>query len=189
MPKTLLIIMTGESCSGKTTLGKKIAEEFKLPFISRDEIKESLFDNLGWKDREWSHTIGIAVYDIIYYMAETLLASNVSFIIESTFKPVEQRTKELLILKNKYNYTPFQIYCTADNEILLDRFKKRNESGERHPGHVDNLNLKDFEEVLLRNEHKKLDIGGEVFDIDTSDFNAINYKNLFEAIKSATLPK
>lgn len=52
MSKISLIIITGLPGTGKTTLGRKLAEEFRLPFISKDDIKEFLFDNLGWKDRE-----------------------------------------------------------------------------------------------------------------------------------------
>lgn len=39
MKKSLLIIISGFSCTGKTTLAKKIAKRYSLPLISRDEIK------------------------------------------------------------------------------------------------------------------------------------------------------
>lgn len=41
MPQNLpfVIIINGPPNVGKTTLGKKIADELKLPFISKDNIK------------------------------------------------------------------------------------------------------------------------------------------------------
>jgi predicted kinase len=70
--KTLLILISGFSCTGKTTLARKIAEKYSLPLISRDDIKESLFDSLGYSDREWSKKLGIASYDLLYFFTEQL---------------------------------------------------------------------------------------------------------------------
>jgi predicted kinase len=185
MSKTLLIIISGPPCTGKTTLGKKIKDEFRLPFVSRDDIKESLFDSLGWSDREWSIKLGVASYKLLYKNIESLLSAGVSFIVESNFKPAYDNER-FLNLKKKYDFETFQIMCSANGEILFERFKIRSESGERHPGHVDHLNYDEFKDTLLKGGHEKLDIGGKVFDIDTSDFNTINYDKLFGDIKSAT---
>lgn len=50
----LVILILGLPGAGKTTWGKKIANELHLPFISKDDIKVRLFDVYGWKDREAS---------------------------------------------------------------------------------------------------------------------------------------
>lgn len=185
MSKISLIIITGLPGTGKTTLGKKLAEEFRLPFICRDDIKESLFNSLGWSDREWSIKLGVASYKLLYQNIESLLSAGVPFIVESNFKPAYDNDR-FLNLKKKYDFETFQIVCTANGEILFERFKIRSESGERHPGHVDHLNYDEFKDILLKGGHEKLDIGGRVFDIDTTDFNTIDYNKLFDAIKSAT---
>ncbi len=184
MSKTLLIIISGPPCSGKTTLGQRIAEEFRLPIISKDDIKESLFDRLGVKDREWSKKLGIASYDILYDLATSLLKAKRPFILESNFK-AEVDTEKFLDLKNKHDFLPFQIQCKTNGEILFERFKERSESGDRHPGHVDHLNYEEFKDVLLKGAHDPLEIGGKVFDIDTTEFQSIDYKSLFEEINTA----
>lgn len=48
-----------------------------VPFISKDEIKEFMFDGLGWNDREWSKKIGLASYDSLYCFFEALLRANI----------------------------------------------------------------------------------------------------------------
>lgn len=184
MPKTLLIIISGKPCTGKTALGKKIAQEFHLPFVSKDDIKESLFDDLGWSDRAWSKKLGVATYTLLYYFMESLLSAGVSFITESNFKP-EFENEKFLALKKRYNFKPLQIMCQTKEEVLYDRFKARTESGERHPGHVDHMNLDEFRAMLLTGGHESLDIGGQVYRLDTTDIKTIDYNKLFNEIKSA----
>ena len=129
--------------------------------------------------------IGTATYSLLYYVMESLLSAGRPFIVESNFKP-EFENEKFLNLKNKYGFEPFQILCKTNGEILFERFKARAESGIRHPGHVDHLNYEEFKEPLLKGRLENLNIGGKVFDIDTTDFNTIDYNALFSVIKSAT---
>ncbi len=185
MSKTLLIIISGPPCTGKTTLGKKIAREFRLPLISRDDIKESLFDSLGIKDREWSKKLGLASYKVLYQLVDSLLRAGQSLILESNFKP-EFDNEIFLNFQKKYDLEILQIMCKTEGEILFERFKQRSESGERHPGHVDNQNYEEFKELLQKGKHRPLKIRGNVFDIDTTDFESTDYNSIFTAIKSVT---
>ncbi len=181
-----LIIITGLPGSGKTTLGRKLAKEFHLPFICKDDIKELLFNNLGWKDREWSQKIGGSSFDILYFITESIIKARKSLIVETNFDP-QYANKKFINFKEKYNFTPFQIRCFANGEILFDRFKKRaNEN--RHPGHVDSENLDEWRPILLKEKIEVLNIGGEIFDLDTSDFNKIDYNNLLSALNQQLSP-
>ncbi len=185
MSKIPLVIITGLPGTGKTTLGKKLAKEFRLPFICKDDIKELLFDGLGWQDREWSKKIGVASYDLLYFIIESFLKAEKSLIVETNFNP-KFANKKFLDLKKKYGFLPFQVRCVTDGEILLDRFTKRANSDDRHPGHVDSGNLDEWRPILLQGKIEALNIGGEIFDIDTSDFSKVNFNELVSAIKSAT---
>lgn len=182
MAKPLVILIAGLPCTGKTTLGKRLAKEFSLPFISKDDIKESLFNTLGWQDREWSKKIGAASYEILYYLAESLFESQTSFIIESNFKPEFDTVRFQTYIK-KYDFQVLQVLCKTEGEILFERFKVRSESGERHPGHVDHLNYEEFKQTLLHGRQTQLDITGSFLQIDTTNFATIDYDQIYAEIR------
>ena len=45
------ILVTGIPATGKSTMAKAMSERMKLPVISKDTIKELLFDNVGFQSR------------------------------------------------------------------------------------------------------------------------------------------
>jgi predicted kinase len=182
MTQLIVIIVTGLPCTGKTVLAKKIAQRFSLPFVNKDGIKELLFDHIGWKDREWSKKLSIASTYLLYYFLEAQLSAGKPVIVESNFDP-EKSTQELKKLRAKYDFDPVQIRCICDGTVLYNRFIQRSESGIRHPGHVDQTNFAEFKELLLPGKVPPIDIGGTLIDVDTTDFQKINYTELFNRIR------
>ena len=65
-----IIIITGELAAGKTSYGKKISKELKIPFFSKDEIKEILFDSFCSTnlDYESKRKIGASSYAVFYHI-------------------------------------------------------------------------------------------------------------------------
>ena len=181
--KPILILISGFSCTGKTTLAKLIAKRYSLPLIGRDDIKESLYNSLGYKDREWSKKLGIASYDLLYFFIEQLLANEQSLITESNFKSAID-TAKLLNLKSKYQFSLLQIHCYTSVEIALQRFKNRATSGERHPGHVDSLIYEEMEANWRRGGYQISDICDCTIPIDTTNFNLIDYEKIYTIINS-----
>jgi predicted kinase len=183
MPKCLLIIISGPPCTGKTTLGKRLAADLCLPFFNKDGIKEILFDTLGWKDRDWSRKLGIASYELLYHSIEAQVRAGKSLVIESNFTngPATTRLREM---KVRYAVETLQIQCMTDGEVLFNRFKERAESGERHPGHVDATTYDEMRDILLKGRHDPLDIGGPIIEVDTTDFAAIQYNQVLSQVQS-----
>jgi predicted kinase len=175
MPAPILILITGAPCTGKTTIAQHLANEFHLPFIHKDGIKERLFDRLGWKDdRQWSKLLSLTSYDLLYYFIEAQLKPSHSLIAEANFK-ADIDTLKILDLQARYTFAPFQIFCYADPDILIQRFIERGDSAERHPGHIDQTMVADIRLSLLKNEYRPLEVGGQILKIDTTDLDHLNY--------------
>jgi predicted kinase len=85
MGENIVIIVTGASASGKTTLSKNLADKFNMPMICKDEIKELLFDCLGTKDEEWGMSLGAASFDLLYLFVEKLCLTGKTFVVEGNF--------------------------------------------------------------------------------------------------------
>jgi ribonuclease HI/predicted kinase len=177
----LLIIVSGPPGTGKTTLARRIAQEFHLPLVAKDDIKESLFDTLGWKDREWSKKLGHATFELLFYFVESQLEAGRSLVVEANFAS-EFHAERFRTLKTKYDFVPLQIQCRADGDVLAQRFRARWDSGTRHPGHVDDQIGEEEMAAILTRYIKTLDIGGKVVEVDTTDFSKIDYEGLFTEI-------
>lgn len=180
-PRPTLIIITGLPGTGKTTLGWRLADDLRLPFIHKDGIKELLFDTLGWSDREWSKKLGLASYALLEYFIEVQLRGGVSFIVESNFHPILS-TEMFRRLQARYDFDPVQILCYAGGNILFQRFKARASTDERHPGHVEPANFDEFRDVILSGKLAPLDIGSNVIEVDTTDCGNVDYEGIVRRI-------
>jgi AAA domain-containing protein len=178
-----LIIVAGLPATGKTTLARHLAAHFALPLIHKDIIKEALCDVLGCADLEESRRLGLASMMLLYQFAEIILRASQSCIIESYFHP-EFATPDLLALHQHSPFIPIQIHCHTSLSLALERYQQRFESGERHPGHMDQVHLPAMRAALLTQpEIQSLAIGGHVIELDTTDFAAINYEALFSQVQ------
>jgi len=177
-----IIIVTGRPASGKSTFAKWLAQELKLPLVSKDEIREVLFDRLGWKDRKWAQELGKASVDMMFYFAQAELEVGHSIIMDNSFYPPVSNPR-FQGLKKEFNTESIQIICDADRETLFQRFKVHAESGHRHPGHGDKEVLDELYLNLADNSSQILEIGGSVIEVDTTDFAQVNYQEILEQVK------
>jgi predicted kinase len=180
----LLVLVSGLPGTGKTTLGRRIAQDLSLPLVSKDGIKEVLFDQLGWSDRAWSRQVGRASSELLYYFAEAQLRVGRSLVLESNFDPTFA-TPRLLALQTQYPFRPCQVYCRAVDDVRLQRFQQRVEAGERHPGHVDHLNYAELITGVTLGGAAPLAIGGQLIEVDTTDFQMIDYGSIIIALHTA----
>src|SRR5207237_374292 len=82
-----VLLVTGAPASGKSTLGRRLAKDLGLPYITKDLFKETLFDTLGWGDRAWSRRAGLASTQLLCRTAAALLEAGQSIAMESNFYP------------------------------------------------------------------------------------------------------
>lgn len=180
----VIVIVTGPPCTGKTTIARQVADHFSLPLMGKDMFKEALFDTLGWKDRAWSRRLSRASTEMLFRFMEAQLSARRSCVVESNFK-TEFDTARFLQLRKRCAFEPVQIQCVADGYVLFERFKRRAEGSERHPGHCDHLNYAEFRATLLQGRLEPLDIGGRTIEIDTTDFGTIDYAAVYAEISQA----
>jgi predicted kinase len=123
----VIVVVAGVPGSGKTTLARDLAPELGLPLLSKDTIKEALFDALGTGDLAWSRALGRAAHVVLYALA----AEAGSAVLESHFWPGKAE-EELAALGRPL----IQVYCRCPVELALERYRRRAVSPDRHPGHL-----------------------------------------------------
>jgi len=178
-----IIIVTGRPAAGKSTLAKWLSQELKLPLVSKDSIREELFDRLGWKDRKWAQKLGKVSIDMMFYLARAELTVGHSIIMDNSFYPPVSNPR-FQALKEQYHAESIQIVCDSDHETLFQRFKSRADSGSRHPGHRDQDVIEDLYANLADNSSQILEIGGSVIEVDTTDFAKVDYQEILKQVKS-----
>lgn len=130
------ILVTGIPASGKSTMAEFLAERLRLPMLSKDKIKEILFDDVGFASRSEKVALGISAMNILYYTARQLMKCGRPFILENNFENISR--EGILFLLQKYSYHAVTVVLTGNYEIIYQRFLARNESPDRHRGHVVN---------------------------------------------------
>ena len=178
----LMIIITGPSAAGKTILSKNLANKFNLPLINKDEIKELLFDSLGTKDEEWAAALGVTSFELLYLFTEKLCQTGKAFIVEGNFQD-KFAAKIFSGLKERYNYKILQLYCHASDEVLYKRYIHRDNSGERHPGHIIQISgLEEFKKRVTSKNFKLTIDDCITIDVDTTSFEDIRLEEIYENI-------
>jgi predicted kinase len=183
MSERLMIIVSGAPATGKTALSKSLAEKFNLPLINKDELKELLFDYLGVRDTEWAVKLGVASFELVFLLADKLAQTGKTFIVEGNFDN-RYSTKSFIDIKAKHNYGVLQLYCHAEEKILYERYVSRDNSGDRHPGHIRlQGGFEDFKQTIIDRPFKLLIEDYTTIEIDTTRFEEIDFNRIYEAVK------
>ena len=173
-----VIVINGCPASGKTYTATLLSHKLCIPVISKDFFKESLFDSLGFQDRQFSVAIGKASYELLLKTAKLLTEQKYSFIIENAF--FSKSEDEVLDSFNLHKI--IQVWCHAPVDVLVERFTKRARDGSRHSGHVDANNLKEVEKKILSNTYEPLKLPGLLINLPTADFNSSDYTKTCDLI-------
>lgn len=144
---------------------------YSIPFISKDTLKECIFNTLGASDKEWSLKVSAAAHRIMDKIIENHLNIDSSIIVESNFKPEIDSDRFGKTLARS-NAECLQILCTASPEVLYDRWVRRIETAERHTGHAEAISLDEIKENF-KIEFPALELPGDVVELDTTDFTHI----------------
>jgi hypothetical protein len=185
--KPVLVIVHGRPATGKTTIARSLAQSLNIPLIAKDDIKELLFDSLGWSDRAWSKKLGAETYDLLFYFAETILKTKSSLMVESNFS--QGSTPFLEGILERAPYHPVQVICQADTKTSIERFRERGEAGRRHPGHVDPTVIEEMSLSTDKGPTAPLPLDGDIIEVDTNDFQSIDLESVVERLSLILGPR
>jgi len=199
MKKTILLL-AGYPGTGKSYLANKLMERFPgFEELSPDELKEKYWDEYGFVDLEEKEKLILLSWKEYYREMEDALSRGQSLISDYPFSGKQKdRIEEL---RARYGFQVITIRLTGDLEVLFERQAKRDLNTDRHPGHVmksyhkggvsvprENAdNLLDHAEFIKRCEERGYGTFslGRTFEIDVTDYNAIDYDALFAELTKA----
>jgi predicted kinase len=168
MEPPVVVVVTGPPAAGKTTVAEDLARLLRIPIISKDTLKETLYEQFGSAD-ELQEPIERAALALLFSVVETQLEARVSVVAESNFD-ANSDVHPFHRLAERYDVRIVQIHCTGATEAIVEKFVDRAVSGERHAGHQDEP--ADREEIRAKLEAglwDALDLPGELIQINVID--------------------
>jgi predicted kinase len=154
-----VVVVSGPPGAGKSSLAVPLAGALGLPLLSKDVIKETLFDALGHLDQDElasSRRLGAAAMELLWRLA----AECPAVVIEANFRRRSPYERERL---RALSPRPVEVYCRLPAELAAERYAERGARSDHHPVHVmRSLPLSAFDEFQ---EPMGL---GPVFEVDTS---------------------
>jgi predicted kinase len=152
------VVVSGAPGSGKTEVARPIARALGLPLLSKDVIKEGLFDEMGVGDRLWSRRLGRASITVLYRLAADCPAAVLESVFQRDFAIDDLRSLGKPLI---------EIHCWCDPALAVERFQKRADT-DRHPGHLDHRQPLNKLEQLVQEGSAALGLGGPLLEVDTT---------------------
>lgn len=154
------VVVSGAPGTGKSSVAALLGEQFGLPVLSLDLIKEALADSLGLGDEAWSDRLGDAAAEVLFRMA----ASFPESIAEGWWRGARRDRA----IEEFRGWT--EVFCMCAPVVVEQRMRER-AAGVRHPIHRDVMNPTLLDGVAaLAGSVTPLRLGGRLIEIDTTSY-------------------
>lgn len=190
------ILIGGIPAAGKSYMACWLSKRLGLPMFSKDEIKELLYDSIGFQSREEKVALGVGALEAMYYAAGQVMSRGGSVILENNFE--ETSKPGLQALLQRHRCQPITVLLTGKAEALYSRFLQRDLSPERHRGHVVNtcypevvgerleyapVTFEQFVKGFTERGMVEFDIGGPRILVDVTDLNQVDYEAIAQELQ------
>ena len=195
---TACILIAGMPASGKSTFARMLTEALDVPCFSKDAIKESLYDALGFRSRAEKVRLGEAAYRVQLDLAAPLLCAGKAVALENNFEDVS--VPPLTELLNRCGCTPVTVLLDGDPAVVWQRFVRRDQSPDRHRGHVVNteyperspapyvpMTLDAFLEMVQSRGFRRFDMGGPRKIVNATDPQAVDWPDVLDWVRAQLL--
>ena len=189
-----LIIIAGMPATGKSTVAASFAKAFGYPVLEKDNIKEGLFDTIGFENYAQKRRLDHAANEVLLRMLEAMLKASTSLIVDNNFDTVS--AEKLCGLIETYQPYCVTVFLDGNPQILYERYVERDNLHRRHRGHAlqehyppregDDLNYSmtrdEFDEKFIKRGMAQFRCPGERINVDTTDSN-ISVESLVAQVK------
>lgn len=190
-----LIIVAGMPATGKSTVAAGLEREFRYPILEKDNIKEVLFDTVGFENYPQKRKLDHAANGVLLQMLELMMKAGNSAIVVNNFDSAS--TEQLCAIMEKYKPCCVTVFLNGDAQVLYERYVQRDNLHKRHLGHIlqehypphegDSLDYtmtrEEFDEKFFKRGMDQFRCPGGRIDLDMTDFDAVCVADVAKEIR------